>query len=204
MTVNISVGTYSLQLDNSFWQFSLGFYDQPSVASQCLDLQNEFGLDVNILLLCIWQGSKGKLLTREFFTQILSDTRIEQLRVDAILPLRKTRTALTKNDSIGANTLAKQTLALEILAEQYEQAEIYGFTNGFSAESVDNVIATVKNLCFYLPLGGLKQPKWHHIGILLNAALPSINEAELIDVLRREADDLQSDVAGLNERKSYK
>jgi hypothetical protein len=81
-------------------------------------------------------------------------------------------------------------LALEILAEQYEQAEIYGFTNGFTAESVGNVLATVKNLCFYLPLSGLKQPKWHHIGILLNAALPSIDDAELIDVLRREADDL--------------
>ena len=190
MVVNISTGTYSLQLDNSFWRFSLGFYDQPSVAAQCLALQNEFGLDVNLLLLCFWQGSEGKLLTREFFTQILSDTRIEQLRKDVILPLRKMRLGLKKNNSIGGNVLAKQTLALEILAEKYEQAEIYTFANRFVAKSVDNVLATVKNLCFYLPLSGLKQPQWHHIGVLLSTALPLIDDAELIDILRREADDL--------------
>lgn len=190
MKANISTSAYSLQLDNAFWQFSLGFYDQPSVASQCLDLQNEFGLDVNILLLCIWRGSEGKLLTSDFFTQILSDTGIERLRKDAILPLRKMRLGLKKNDSIGENVLAKQTLALEILAERYEQAEIYAFANRFVAKSVDNVLATVKNLCFYLPLSGLKQPQWHHIDILLSTALPLIDDAELIEILRREAEDL--------------
>jgi hypothetical protein len=81
-------------------------------------------------------------------------------------------------------------LTLEILAEQYEQAEIYGFANGFSTESVDNVIATVKNLCFYLRLSGLKQPKWHNIGILLVAALPLTGETRLIDALGREANDV--------------
>jgi uncharacterized protein (TIGR02444 family) len=179
-----------LYLDNPFWQFSLGFYGQSNVAGQCLDLQDKFDLDVNLLLLCIWQGSEGKLLTREFFTRLLSDTYIDQLRVDIILPLRKMRMALTINDSSWGNTLAKQTLVLEILAEQYEQAEIYGFTNGFAVKSVDNVLATVKNLCVYLPLSGLKKPKWHHIDKLLNTALPSIDNAELIDVLSLEVDDL--------------
>ena len=190
MKANISTSAYNLQLENPFWQFSLDFYDQSSVAGQCLDLQNEFGLDVNLVLLCIWQGNEGKLLTREFFTRLLSETHIDQLRVDIILPLRKIRAASAIKDSNEVNILAKQILVLEILAEQYEQAEIYGFTNRFAAKSVDNVIATVKNLCVYLPLNGLKKPKWHHIGILLNAALPSIDDAELIDVLSLEADDL--------------
>lgn len=190
MKTNILTGVCVSQLDNPFWQFSVGFYNQPNVAGQCLHLQNELGLDVNLLLLCIWQGREGKLLTREFFTQLLSDTRVEQLRADAILPLRKARVALKLNGCGQADLLAKKTLTLEILAEQYEQAEIYGFANGFSTESVDNVIATVKNLCFYLRLSGLKQPKWHNIGILLVAALPLTGETRLIDVLGREANDV--------------
>jgi hypothetical protein len=55
---------------------------------------------------------------------------------------------------------------------------------------MDNVVATVKNLCFYLSISGLKKPNWHHISILLKTALPSIDEAELIDVLRLETDDV--------------
>jgi uncharacterized protein (TIGR02444 family) len=190
MKTNILTGVCVPQLDNPFWQFSLGFYAQPNVAGQCLNLQNELALDVNILLLCIWQGSEGKLLSREFFIQLLSDTHVEQLRTEAILPLRKTRTALKHDGSAEAGFLAKQTLALEILAEQYEQAEIYGFANRFSAESVGNVVATVKNLCIYLQFSGLKQPKWHNIGILLASALPLSDETWLVDVLRREANDL--------------
>jgi uncharacterized protein (TIGR02444 family) len=190
MKANFLTSTYKLQLDNAFWQFSLSFYDQPGVAGQCLDLQNQLRLDVNLVLLCIWLGSEGKLVTREFFAGLLSDTVIDQLRVNIILPLRKTRTALTKQGSPKSNALAKLTLALEILAEQYEQAEIYGFTDGFAAKSMDNVVATVKNLCFYLSISGLKKPNWHHISILLKTALPSIDEAELIDVLRLETDDV--------------
>ena len=40
-----------------FWQFSLAFYRQPGVADACIRLQEEAGVDVNLLLFLLWQAS---------------------------------------------------------------------------------------------------------------------------------------------------
>ncbi|MGZ3308467.1 MAG: DUF2390 domain-containing protein, partial [Xanthobacteraceae bacterium] len=38
-----------------FWRFSLRFYRQPKVADTCIALQEERGVDVNLLLFLLWQ-----------------------------------------------------------------------------------------------------------------------------------------------------
>jgi len=38
-----------------FWRFSLHFYRQPKVADTCIALQEEAGVDVNLLLFLLWQ-----------------------------------------------------------------------------------------------------------------------------------------------------
>ena len=37
-----------------FWRFSLRFYRQPRVADACIALQEESGVDVNLLLYLLW------------------------------------------------------------------------------------------------------------------------------------------------------
>ncbi|MCV2885817.1 TIGR02444 family protein [Aestuariibacter sp. AA17] len=37
---------------NSFWQFSLRFYGQENIEKTCITLQEQYGFNVNILLLC--------------------------------------------------------------------------------------------------------------------------------------------------------
>ena len=37
-------------LDNPFWQFSLDAYQRDGVQPACLSLQDDWGLDVNVLL----------------------------------------------------------------------------------------------------------------------------------------------------------
>lgn len=39
---------------HSFWRFTLGIYAEDDVRTECLVLQDEWGLDVNLVLLCFW------------------------------------------------------------------------------------------------------------------------------------------------------
>ena len=41
----------------SLWEFSLETYGRPGVQSACLNLQENMGMDVNILLYCCWRGA---------------------------------------------------------------------------------------------------------------------------------------------------
>jgi uncharacterized protein (TIGR02444 family) len=42
-----------------FWNFSLDVYGREGVAPACLHLQERHGLDVNVLMFCLWLGESG-------------------------------------------------------------------------------------------------------------------------------------------------
>lgn len=48
---------------DTFWEFSVLHYANPGVADACLTLQDRYGLDVNLVLFCIWFGSNYGELT---------------------------------------------------------------------------------------------------------------------------------------------
>lgn len=48
-----------LDLDSSAWRFALLAYGRPGVAEECLGLQDRFGVDVSLLLVCLWLGREG-------------------------------------------------------------------------------------------------------------------------------------------------
>jgi uncharacterized protein (TIGR02444 family) len=47
--------TTSAQAED-FWRFTLEIYARPDVSSRCIELQDEHGRDVNILLYCLYAG----------------------------------------------------------------------------------------------------------------------------------------------------
>ena len=48
-------------MSESFWDFSVRIYQKPGVKQACLDLQDDYGLDVVFLFFCIWVGiSRGE------------------------------------------------------------------------------------------------------------------------------------------------
>ena len=49
----------------NFWKFSLELYDREGVAAACLALQEEYQLDVNLLLFCYWHGSNFGVIDTE-------------------------------------------------------------------------------------------------------------------------------------------
>ena len=57
-----------------FWDFSVRTYGVPGVSQACLALQDERGVDVNMLLYCIWIGA-----TRGEFSEQLYRTAMDLL-----------------------------------------------------------------------------------------------------------------------------
>src|SRR5260221_9331531 len=78
---------------DEFWAFSLDLYAHPDVAAACLRLQDEQGLDVNLLLLCCWlaRSGRGRLGEGDLAA---AEARAAPWRRDIIGPLRAVRRAL--------------------------------------------------------------------------------------------------------------
>ena len=52
-------------MSSPFWEFSLAHYELDDVPQACLALQDEFGLDVNLLLYAAWLAGMDRCLTLE-------------------------------------------------------------------------------------------------------------------------------------------
>jgi len=116
-----------LECDNPFWRFSLAVYAAPGVADECLGLQDTLGIDVNVLLLCAWLGSVRRLvLTADDLATIEAAAR--PWREAAVQPLRAARRAIKAMPDAASDAviaLRKDIAALELRAEQIEQAMLY-------------------------------------------------------------------------------
>jgi uncharacterized protein (TIGR02444 family) len=73
----------------SFWSFLLRFYARSGVADLCLDLQNHFAVDVNLLLDLLWQASRRRRLDAGEIGEVIA--RVEAWRRQVVLPLRAVR-----------------------------------------------------------------------------------------------------------------
>jgi uncharacterized protein (TIGR02444 family) len=116
-----------LQCDNPFWTFSLEVYAAPGVAAECLALQQELDVDVNMLLFCVWLGAGRNIaLSAErigFFENL-----VRPWHEEVVKPLRRVRDTIKSRadfaeDDIGA--LRGQVLSVELGAERIEQALLY-------------------------------------------------------------------------------
>lgn len=112
-----------------FWDYSLLIYSTPGVADACLALQDDFGLDVNMVLFCFWCGVEGPgRLDSEQINACLSRTTDWQKQV--IEPLRAVRR--TCKIQSGAETdsfsqiLRRRVQAVELDAEHVEQLVLAG------------------------------------------------------------------------------
>lgn len=116
-------------MHESFWDYSCRVYRRPLVSSTCLALQNEHGLDVNLLLFAAWHA-----LTRGYLdTETLEAAKGYSVAYSGavVRSLRKARTWLKKEalamDHItmlereGMLDLREQIKALELHAEHFQQ-----------------------------------------------------------------------------------
>jgi uncharacterized protein (TIGR02444 family) len=116
---------------DDFWCFSRTVYDDAQAC--CLDLQDRFGFDVNMLLFCCWSAARGQVLSDAKTEEILVITR--PWRRNVIEPLRSARRWLKGRadpglkgpaDPTGSEDLRRRILELELEGEKVEQALIIG------------------------------------------------------------------------------
>lgn len=115
----------ALDLNSPFWRFSCAIYAAPGVADACLDLQDEWGTDVNLLLLAAWLGAaRGWRLDVEDFAA----TPGAAWRDIVIQPLRIARRWVKQAPELDDTALIAfhaQLLQCELAAERIRQAELF-------------------------------------------------------------------------------
>lgn len=107
---------------NPFWQYSLERYGRDKVEGLCLRLQDEYGVNVNVLLWAGWLAEQGAVLEGAQLQRAL--TLLAPYQRNYIEPLRHMRNLLKSSVRQG---LRKKILAAELEAEKAVQDELYQY-----------------------------------------------------------------------------
>jgi uncharacterized protein (TIGR02444 family) len=145
-----------------FWRFSLYFYRQSGVSDACIVLQDEYGIDVNLLLFLLWHADEGRLLSADEVRQL--DEKVRDWRNFTVIPIRETRRKLK-----GARTLVgpaqqeafrTKVKAIELEAERLQQQALYALaqSNPLGTQA-DPDAAAHGNVCAYERIMGAKFPR---------------------------------------------
>ena len=110
--------------DHPFWDFALDVYRRPGVSDACLQLQERYHLDVNLLLFVCWIGAsgRGRLTPRDIG---VCAGAVGAWHDAVVRPLRGVRRSL--KEDLGAapaglpQALRREIQAREIDAEHIEQ-----------------------------------------------------------------------------------
>lgn len=174
----------------AFWRYSVDLYDCAGQA--CLDLQDSHGLDVNLLLFCCWSGSRGRSLADG---ELLAARRtVAPWRDNVIEPLRRARRFL-KNRPVheGVGDMRQRVLALELEAEQIEQALLVDEVDASGQEPTGALagplVLTADNLLGYLRLSGTDPNGDARDALitLISSAFPETDDAVIVDLMRRSS-----------------
>lgn len=145
----------------ALWDFSLAVYVQPGVATACLQLQDEHGVNVNLLLWCLWLDRLGVGLEATHLQE--AQHQIAEWHLTFVVPLRelrrrmKSRYGTANSDREGVRAQIKQA---ELAAEQEEQRALQQLTDQWWTQGVlavpsgDKTI-TAQNLRRYLDGSGV-------------------------------------------------
>lgn len=122
-----------LDLDNAFWRFSLAVYGAPGVAEECLALQRELDIDVNVLLFCAWFGAEHRVaLTSRDLARLIG--KVRGWHETVVRPLRTIRQEIKQRPEAAhqaVQELRKQVAAAELHAERIEQALLFRLMDAF-------------------------------------------------------------------------
>jgi uncharacterized protein (TIGR02444 family) len=182
-----------------FWDYSLGIYAKSGVADACIALQDDFGLDVNILLACLWFSAQGPgRLESEQIRECVGRTRGWQDKVVKLLRAarRYSKAQPAELPESLRGEFRPRLQAVELDAEHVEQLLIAGILqpviDGRDAKSVsgeDRIqrnpgADSVQNLLAYLALQGVSvEPRiTERLRFIVLAAFP---DADLIALAAR-------------------
>jgi len=112
---------------NPFWQFSLAFYARPAVAPACLVLQDEGGVDVNVLLYLLFLADGGWRVDARALDRI--EAAVDAWRNTVVRPLRGVRRAIRIDlgaiPAAEAAALRSEVKRIELESERLQQQALY-------------------------------------------------------------------------------
>jgi uncharacterized protein (TIGR02444 family) len=117
----------STNADTPFWRFSLAFYRQAGVAEACIALQDDCGVDVNLMLFLLWLAASGRQLSVDNIKEL--DEAVRSWRELTIIPIRAVRRQLkaapTLVDAGKQEAFRTKIKAIELEAERLQQEALY-------------------------------------------------------------------------------
>ena len=115
-------------MGKDLWSFSLDFYDSPEVQATCLELQDRYGCDVNIVLFLLWRASGNAWFGSRAVAEI--DAAVSSWRTNVVQQLRVIRRDLKAtnclDDGEAQSFFRSMIKSLELEAEKLEQAQLEG------------------------------------------------------------------------------
>jgi uncharacterized protein (TIGR02444 family) len=135
----------------AFWRFSLDFYRRPGVAACCLDLQDRYGRDVNLLLFACWVGisGRGRLGVGDLAR---AESALEPWRREVVEKLRAVRRLV--KDEADATELYASLESTELRAERVSQFRLESLARKPGAPGREERLAdALDNLALYLGRG---------------------------------------------------
>ncbi len=153
----------TLRIEPVFWDFSLRIYNQDGMPAACLWLQDERGVDVNLLLFCVWFGATRGSLDEEALAAAM---RFSTAWGDAVVkPLRAARRWLKRSAAELAevqmgrlDTMREQIKACELAAEQTQENALQNIARNYAVSvlaAADARAAATANIQRYLEAAGI-------------------------------------------------
>jgi uncharacterized protein (TIGR02444 family) len=122
-----------VEMDSALWRFSLAVYRSAGVQEECLEVQERYGVDVNLLMLCAYAGAvEGVVLSASDVADALDATG--GWHANVVRTLRQVRRTLKPWGVAGQGDFSQVVEAVrvkvkgvELEAEQIEQAMMWGW-----------------------------------------------------------------------------
>lgn len=154
-----------------FWRFSLQFYRLPSVSDACIALQDEYGVDVNLLLFLLWCADEGRSLSADDVKTL--DNKVCDWRNLSVIPIRNARRKLkharTLIDAGQQEAFRARIKAVELEAERLQQQALYGLSQSAQlGKEGEPSVAAHGNVCAYEHIMGATFPR-DTVNVLLGA-----------------------------------
>ena len=110
-----------------FWRFSLHFYRHAGVSDACIALQDDCGVDVNLLLFLFWLAAGRQALSAAEVKKL--DDQVRSWRELTIIPIRDARRTLkgaaTLVDPGKQEAFRNKVKAVELEAERLQQEAMH-------------------------------------------------------------------------------
>ena len=116
-----TVDGHSEQADSRLWHYALRVYAKPAVAEVCLQAQDVYGIDVNLLLFAAWCAESGYRLDASRLAEL--DEHCRAWREQVITPLRRLRRVWRQDTQRADDYVSIKHLELEAEREQLARLE---------------------------------------------------------------------------------